>query len=54
MAEPPLFVFPVIGVTEIDGVEINALQHQIGEQRHPRFGVPHCRRVIAVDIAKFP
>ena len=47
-----LRAFPVIGVAEVDGVFVNAFQQTARNLRHPRLGVAHGRRIVAVDIAE--
>ncbi len=47
-----LFLFAVIGLAEIDGVQVDAVEQRPRDGGHARFGVTHRRRVIAVDIAE--
>ena len=47
-----LLPLPVIGRAEVDGVLVDAPQHQLGDRRHARFRVAHGRGVIAVDVAE--
>ena len=49
-----LAVLTVIGRPEIDGILVDPVQHRLRHCRQPAFGVPHCGRIIAVDIAEIP
>ena len=42
----------VVGLAEIDGVLVDAVEQKLGDGGEPRLGVAHRRGVIAVDIAK--
>ncbi len=47
-----LFLAAVIGGAEIDGVLVKAVHQGGGNGRQAGLGVPHGRRVVAVDIAE--
>ena len=47
-------LFAIVGLAEIDGVLVEALEQQARNLGHPRFGVAHRRRVISVDVAEVP
>ena len=47
-----LGILAIIGVAEVDGVLVDAVEDELGDIGHPRFGVAHGGGVIAVDIAE--
>ena len=51
-AEPGFLVRAIIGGLEIDGILVDAIQQEVRYLRQARFGVAHCRRVIAVYISE--
>ncbi len=49
-----LAVLAIISRPEIDGILVDPIQHGLRHRRQPAFGVTHCGRIIAVDIAEIP
>ncbi len=47
-----LVLLAVVVGAEIHRVVVDAVQHGAGDRGHPRLGVAHGRRVIAVDVAE--
>ena len=47
-----LVAVAVVGAAEVDRVLVDPLQQRLGHLGHPRLGVAHGRRAVAVDVAE--